>query len=137
MHKTTNAHRKIRFKIISRDVARGKPKDTHACAAALALKRALGADDVDVRVSRTFVTKNGRVTRYETPDALRFEAKAFDRGGKFEPGDYVIKPVAPSQTTRAVARTKLRREVLGKRKHPFARQRPTPNVRPSARGARL
>jgi hypothetical protein len=136
MTKTTNASRRIRFRITSRDVARAKPKDTHACAAALALKRALGADDVDVRITRTFVEKNGRVTRYETPPALRFEATTLDRGGKFEPGDYEIKPVPPSQSTRAIAIRNKKKRTAKKRSHPYVVRRQTPNVRASARGIR-
>ena len=136
--KTTNANRRVKFKITARDIARGKPKDTHRCAAALALKRVLGADDVDVRVTRTFVEKDGHVTRYETPEKLRFEAKTFDRGGKFEPGDYELKPVAPSQMPQAQSKTN-KKNLKKRRAQPrrqIAKRRPTPNVRASARGTR-
>ena len=133
MTKVTDASRRIKFKITTRDVVRGKPKNTRACAAALALKRTLHADAVDVRLTRTFVEKNGKTTRYQTPPALRFEAATFDRGGKFEAGDYEIRPIPPSQTAQGAARAKKKREITG-RKRPFSTRRQTPNVRASARG---
>ena len=136
MTKTTNASRRVKFKITPRDIARAKRKDPHNCAVALALKRALGADDVEVRASRVFVEKKGRRIRYELPPAVRFEALTLDRGGKFEPGDYEIKPVPPSQTPKAMAETnrKQRLAVRNKPRMAIIHRRETPNVRGSARG---
>jgi hypothetical protein len=131
--KTANASRRVKFEITPRDIARAKRKDPHHCAAALALKRALGADDVEVRASRVFVEKNGRRTRYEPSGALRFEALTLDRGGKFEPGEYEIKPVPPSQSPKAMAKkNRINRNRPKSRK--IIHRRETPNIRGSARG---
>ena len=79
------------------DVKKGKVKDPSGCAAALACIRDLGASDAHVHVGRTYLRFNGHWTRYNTSQALRAEIVAFDRGGKFEPGEYRLIKIEPSR----------------------------------------
>jgi hypothetical protein len=128
MSETADAKTKLKFKITPRDVRRATRKDPHNCAAALALKRLTHADDVKVGRTRTIIVRGSRSIRYQTPPALSFEAKTLDRGGKFEPGDFALNPVPPSQTVVAMRRYRTRNDK--KRKRPFVKRRSTPNVRP-------
>ena len=74
---------------------RGKPDD---CAAAKACCRLDGVIEARVYRTRTFLLrKSGNKKfweRYRTPDAIRNELIAFDRGGRFEPDDYRMTPCA-------------------------------------------
>jgi hypothetical protein len=125
--KTADGTKKISFHITAADIRRGRRKDPERCAAALALKRQLHADKVEVHISRTYVEVGGRRQRFGTPQALKEEIIAIDRGGAFEPGSYALKPIPKSQTTSALADRARERKKL---KRPAGRKRRlTPNVR--------
>jgi hypothetical protein len=86
-----NATKPIVLKITPRDVAAGKTKDRNACAAAKAcLREIAGCTDVRVHLSRTYVKVGNKWHRYATTRAIRQEIIAFDRGGNFEPGEYML-----------------------------------------------
>lgn len=137
MTKTMDANRKVKFRITRRDIDRAKRKDPFGCAAALALRRRLGADVVEVHATRTYVEIGGRRTRFKTPENLNRETIVLDRQGKFEAGDYVLQPIPPSQTIGALAaRNKMKKRGGQKRSKTRAAPRPTPNVRATARGGR-
>lgn len=93
-----NAKRRIKLTISPMDTKAGKKGDPKACAAARAILREIpNCVAARVHVGRVYLLKNdGNWHRYKTPDALRTEIVAMDRGGKFEPGDYELIPVAPS-----------------------------------------
>ncbi len=96
-----NATRKVLLHISAADAKKGNVKDPGACAAALAAIRAV-PDTIAARIhlGRAYLLnkKTNKWMRYKTPDALRSEIVAFDRGGSFEPGDYELRPLSPSDS---------------------------------------
>jgi hypothetical protein len=85
-----DAPRNRTIHITNRDVKRGGVKDPYSCAAALACKRDLGCTEARVNVGRTYLRKGNKWVRFLTPTSLKYEIVAFDRGGQFEPGEYVL-----------------------------------------------
>lgn len=94
--KLIDAKKPVVIHITATDVRLGSLKQATACAAAKAICRQLTCDAARVHISRTYIKKEGKWVRYQTPVSLRNEIIAFDRGGVFEPGDYVLSPVQPS-----------------------------------------
>jgi hypothetical protein len=129
MARTSDAARGVKFKITAGDIRRAKSKDPERCAAALALKRQFGAGKVEVHAARTYVEVGGRRRRFATPAALKMETVVLDRGGAFEPGEYVLRPIPQSQ--KAPATRKRAAAFRQGTKKPKARdpRRATPNVR--------
>lgn len=78
------------------DTRAGTIRKPEMCAAARALHRHTGCEEARVHLSRTYIKKKGKWSRYATPQALRNEIIAFDRGGEFAPGEYILEPVAPA-----------------------------------------
>ena len=77
------------------DIKRGDTKNPSGCAVAVACKRQLHAVDVRVHLSRVYVKlkrKDEKMewVRYVTPESMRSEIIAFDRGGQFEPGTHTL-----------------------------------------------
>lgn len=95
-----NATKSITIHISANDVKNGTLKKPQACAAALCCKRELGATEARVHTARVFLRHNGHWTRYMTSAALKAEIVAFDRGGKFEPGEYRLNKMQPSRAHR-------------------------------------
>jgi hypothetical protein len=80
----------------------GGQKDPQRCAAAKAACREPGVIEARVYRTRTFLLfQNGRGKkfwkRFQTPQSLRGEMIAFDRGGSFQPDDYKLGVITPSQ----------------------------------------
>jgi hypothetical protein len=121
-----DAKTSVVLRITDGDVKKGRVKNPLECAAALACRRQLGASEAQVHVTRTYVRFNGGWTRYITPAALRSEIVAFDRGGRFEPGDYILKKMAPSKKKWRKTGPKLKK---GKKRLGYHR---IENVRPMA-----
>ncbi len=92
-----DAKRPARIRINTRDVKRGAVKDPGSCAAALACMREFHCTDARVHLGRTYVKMGDHWRRYQTPQSLRAEIVAFDRGGKFAPGEYTL--AKPSKKT--------------------------------------
>lgn len=111
-----DAKRSIVLHITAQDIAKGKTKKPDSCAAALACKRQLGCTEVRVHVGRTYVRFNGKWHRYLTSQDLRTEIVAFDRGGKFEPGNYKLLKMQPSRKKDKKFRTKAR---TGRKRHKY------------------
>lgn len=87
----------IKLRIKACDITGSKKADAENCAAARALKREFGSE-VRVYLTRTYV-KAGKVwQRFITPQSISREIVAFDRGARFEPGEYLLN--APSKTQR-------------------------------------
>lgn len=95
-----NAKKPVLLHILPKDISASKSKKPDNCAAAVACKRQLGATEARVHVGRTFLRFNGHWERYYTSRALRAEIVAFDRGGKFEPGEYMLQRLSPKQVNR-------------------------------------
>lgn len=94
-----DATRELHIQITDRDVKEGAKKNATSCAAAHALVRTGVCDQARVHVNRTYIKKGDKWLRFKTPPALRSEIVAFDRGGSFEPGEYKLMPLSPSQKT--------------------------------------
>jgi len=95
--KVVNGQRKVKLHISAADT-KAKKGDPQNCAAARAILREVpNCMAARVHVGRVYLLKkDGNWHRYKTPDALRTEIVAFDRGGKFIPGEYELVPMAPS-----------------------------------------
>lgn len=118
------------FTVESRDIRNGQPNDPCGCAAARALLRATGAQEVRVYRNKTYVIpEGGRPRRYDTPADLRIETIAFDRGGEFYPGKYRLAAgtvkAAPSAKPKSGSSPRTSRAT-------HVTRHTIPNVRPSA-----
>lgn len=93
-----NAKKVVTLHISPMDVKKGSVKDPGACAAARAAMRAVpNCIAARIHIGRAYLLgKDGKWLRYKTPEALRGEVITFDRGGKFQPGEYTLRPMSPS-----------------------------------------
>lgn len=95
------SRKSLKLHITTTDCKKGRTKDPGACAAALALIRTVeGCSKARVHIGRTYLQVGKKWLKFRTPGALRSEIVAFDRGGVFEPGDYTLMPLAPSERAR-------------------------------------
>lgn len=105
--RVVDATSKTTIHITKRDATEGDNKNPSGCAAARAAKRDIPeCISARVHVGRIYVEYKTKWVRYFTPDRLRTEIIAFDRGGSFEPGDYTLLPPGPSETTEARERNR-------------------------------
>lgn len=95
-----NAVKPLSISITNGDIKRSKRKSPENCPTATACSRQLKVSDVRIHLARSYLRYNGKWVRYVTPNALRNEAMAYDRGGKFAPGDYMLYAVEPSKRDR-------------------------------------
>ena len=83
-----------------RDITQAIAREPTMCAAARAIHRECGLEAVVMR-SITYINHGSKKApdwhRYETPESLTREIVAIDRGGSFEPGQYILKPPAPGR----------------------------------------
>jgi hypothetical protein len=94
--KVVDAGRPVTIHVTARDIAGGDNKDPAACAAARACMRELHATEARVHIGRTYLKIEEKWVRYRTSKALRTEIIAFDRGGKFMPGDFQLERMRES-----------------------------------------
>ncbi len=131
----------ITLNITKRDIGKGAAKDPRSCAAAKAARRMFpAADEVRVHLSRLYVRTGKKWTRYKVADGLRTEIIAFDRGGSFEAGEYMLRPSPPSQrhTPHNASQAKARREenngqYLARMKKSREKPRQVKSIRPYAK----
>lgn len=100
--KVVDARKPLLLEITDQDVARGDKKEATSCAAAVACKRQLGAKSARVHLSRTYVEYDDRWVRYSTPSSIRTEIVSFDRGKKFEAGEYKLPILQPSKHAKGI-----------------------------------
>ena len=129
-----DADKPLLLHIRNTDTKTGK-KNPSDCAAAKAAKRERGVLEARVFRSRTYLLKErtspgGKTKkvweRYITPDALKGEIIAFDRGGEFEPDDYELQAPTKSQRLGAFVDGGSR----GKTKKKFRPPHTVKNIRP-------
>src|SRR5262245_8604841 len=111
----------LTLKILVGDCKGGDPKHPDTCAAARAIRREHKVADVRVHLGRVYIRQNkGNWQRYMTPKSLRSEIIAFDRGGKFEPGEYTLMRPHPSHkaTGKRYGGKKSQYRKTGKKRHP-------------------
>lgn len=98
-----NARRPVTVTITPHDVGTGKDKAPKSCAAAKgAIHSIPNCVEARVHLSRVYIKRKDRNVweRYHTSAALRGEILAFDRGGRFEPGEYILQPMGKSERQR-------------------------------------
>lgn len=87
-----DARRDIVLEITPRDCSFSDPKKPNSCAAARAIKRSHIGLEARVHVTRIYIRANkGNWQRFMTPDSLKYEIVAFDRGGEMMPGEYLLR----------------------------------------------
>lgn len=93
-----DATKAIKLTINDADCKLGQTKDSGACAAARALLRQV-PNCTQARVYRavTYILIGKKWLRCMTPRSLRTEIVAFDRGGKFEPGEFELNAITSSK----------------------------------------
>lgn len=97
--KVVDATKKIKIHITKRDATDGANKNPSSCAAARAAKRDIPeCISARVHIGRVYIETEKKWIRYFTPDSLRTEIIAFDRGGEFQPGEYELKAPTPAET---------------------------------------
>jgi hypothetical protein len=115
-----DAKRDLVLHITQNDIAGGKKADSDYCVAANALCRQEGFKTARVHKTMTYVYhKDGTVSRYVTPQSLYMEIMIYDRGGKMEAGDHILK--APKGSSRLGHHEKPRgphKDKTGKLKRP-------------------
>jgi len=88
---------------------RQQPND---CAFARACKR--GNKSISTVVflrSMAYIEDGKHLWRWRLPSDVRNEIMAFDRGGRIQPGKYVLQPPTPGSTLKAMKRMNKRRKV--------------------------
>lgn len=135
-HSVIDAKKPVKIRITTRDCRVGGNKDPGACAAARAVLREIpDATQARIHISRAYIQNSkGTWTRYLTSPALRTELVAFDRGGAFEPGEYILSPIPKTLKlgTKFVAKAKAKSKAKQDRNFGGGRK-VVKNVRP--RGA--
>lgn len=88
-----NATESITLVVNGSDVARSDHQESANCAVARACRRQLHAREVRIHLSRAYIRSNeSNWVRYDVPRSMRAEIVAFDRGGRFSPGTWVLTP---------------------------------------------
>lgn len=88
-----DAKKRVVLNITREDIAFGKRKDHRTCGVAVCVRRQENVDGVIVGVRRVYFIKGRVATRFEPTESLSRELVAFDRGGTFDAGVYVLNPV--------------------------------------------
>lgn len=93
-----DATKSIVLSIGALDVPKSKERNPASCAAARACIRTLDAEAARVHLSRIYIKLPGKKAwlRFRTPGSLRSEIIAFDRGGRFVPGEFTLDPLTAS-----------------------------------------
>jgi hypothetical protein len=105
------------------DLRGARKKDPANCAFAKACKRQEDVDEVFFFGTTAYTKKGKTLTRYLMPTSMQKEVVAFDRGGKFEPGEYNLK--APVKTQKLEARREYSRKISSEGR---SRSKPGPHV---------
>ncbi len=99
---------------------RSKRKAPNACALAQSCMTKQGVKEVRIHLSRAYVRLNDtNWIRFLVSTRLSTEIKAFDRGGRFAPGDYVLQKITPSKK---IGADNERKRISGKRSGKRARR---------------
>lgn len=93
-----NMTKPIKLTITAADCTRGKARMPNSCAAALAATRQVpNCGEARVHLNRIYLRLGKVWWRGRVPNALRTEIAAFDKGGQFAPGNFMINPISPSE----------------------------------------
>ena len=112
----------IRLTITARDIRDGAPLNPNACAIALAATRHIeGVTAAKAHLGRIYLMIRGKWRRFMTSGALGREICAFNRGGKFYPGEYDLLPIPAKNVIRrakGAASSSSRKASSGRRRKP-------------------
>ncbi len=92
-----NATSTVMLNVTKGDVSNSKRRKPDNCAAAMACRRQLKCTDARIHLGRVYLRFNGHWKRYGTSPALRGQVVAFDQGGRFQPGSYILYAMQPSK----------------------------------------
>lgn len=95
-----DAKRPLVLHVTAADIAKAaaSTQEPERCAVARACQRELHVIEARVHLSRTYLrTNKSNWVRYATPQAMREEIIAFDRGGAFQPQEFTLKPLQPAK----------------------------------------
>jgi hypothetical protein len=127
-----NGMTRLRVKVTAQDIEKGQPLNPNACAIARACVRQLkNVVAAKVHKGRLYLKFEGqaRWRRWTVPEYATREIVAFDRGGRFIPGDYFFMPPPVPVLARYRPPKKVR---SGPRRRRYAMHR-TMDVRDEAR----
>jgi len=123
-----DAKSRVVIEINREDINAGKSKEPSSCAAARAcLRQVPKCTSVRVYKSRTYLKIDNKWFRYHTPNSMRLEIVAFDRGTNFLPGVYVLSPMQPSHRGLGKSQSKTKAP-NGKKKKMAKNERPRYHV---------
>ncbi len=92
-----NSKEPIRVEVSRSDSQNASSKDPMNCAMARACKRKYKLDGVIISLSTAYLIKGETATKYKVPASLSREVVTFDRSKSFEPGEYMLSRVPPSE----------------------------------------
>lgn len=97
VNRVTDAHKSAVIEVTKAD-ARPAGRNKHQdCAVAVACKRKFHLDGVVISRAIAYLIKKKTATRYLVPQGVQRELIAFDRGGKFYPGEYELQKPSGKQ----------------------------------------
>ena len=96
-NKVVDAENDLILVILNKDIKKATKKNNRGCVVAKACNRQENVEAL-IHLTRVYLRNGGPWTRYVLPGSLRGELIAFDRGGKFIPGTYVLK--APTEASK-------------------------------------
>jgi len=100
-----DAKKNITLVISPEQVQRANVKKPDSCAIAQSCLALKGVKEARIHLSRAYIrTNDHNWQRFVVPAAARSEIVAFDRGGKFSPGEYTLSAPPPSYKLGADAR---------------------------------
>lgn len=92
-----DAKKSMTLHITKEQIKRANVKKPESCAIAQTCLAKKGVKEARIHLSRAYIrTNDTNWQRFIVPAACRSEIVAFDRGGKFSPGDYTLKAPPPS-----------------------------------------
>lgn len=94
-----NGSRRVTLHVSEREAKFGSSKNPADCAAArAAIREVPNCTKARIHLGRAYLydERKKHWKRYKTTDGLRSEIIAFDKGGSFEPGEYDLRPLSPS-----------------------------------------
>lgn len=92
-----DAKRDVTLHISKADVSKASIKAPNSCAIAQSCLNKKGVKEARIHLSRAYLRMNdNNWVRFIVPASARSEIVAFDRGGTFSPGNYVLSAPPPS-----------------------------------------
>lgn len=83
----------MKVKVTKRDCESRAVKNHQECALAIACKRSLQVNGVIIAIRAAYLVDGKKAYRYGLGESIAREVTAFDRNGRFEPGEYqLLKP---------------------------------------------